>query len=209
MPVDPNTMYRWRTWTNEQRQEILKERKSRKNPFHSPPHKVSEETSLYLVTAACFEHRSIIGFSESRLRQFSFALCDVIAERCNQVFAWVVLPNHYHFLAQVNELKLLFSELGKLHGRKSFEWNAEESKRGRQVWCKAAETAMKSEGHFFATLSYVLNNPVHHGYCKKWPDWPYGSANEYLQNMGREKALRIWQSYPLYDYGQSWDPPEL
>ena len=209
MPVDPNTMYRWRTWTNEQRLEILEERKRRKNPFHSPPHQVSDETSLYLVTAACFEHRSIIGFSESRISQFSSALCDVMAVRCNQVFAWVVLPNHYHFLAQVNELKPLFSELGKLHGRKSFEWNSEESKRSRQVWCKAAETAMKSEGHFFASLNYVLNNPVHHGYCKKWPDWPYSSANEYLEDVGREKALRIWQSYPLFDYGQSWDPPEL
>ena len=81
--------------------------------------------------------------------------------------------------------------------------------RGRQVWCKAAETAMKSEGHFFATLNYVLNNPVHHGYCKKWPDWPYSSANDYLEHMGRERALSIWQSYPLYGYGQSWDPPEL
>ncbi len=90
-----------------------------------------------------------------------------MAVRCNQVFAWVVLPNHYHFLAQVNELKPLFLELGKLHGLKSFEWNSEESKRGRQVWCKAAETAMKSEGHFFASLNCVLNNPVHHGYCKK------------------------------------------
>ena len=209
MPVDPNTMYRWRTWTNEQRQSILSERKSRKNPFHSPPHKVSDETSLYLITAACFEHRSIIGYSESRLSQFSTALCDLIAERCSQIFAWVVLPNHYHFLAQIGELKLLFLELGKLHGRTSFEWNGEESMRGRQVWCKAAETAMKSEGHFFAALNYVLNNPVHHGYCTKWPDWPYCSANDYLENMGRERALSIWQNYPLYDYGQSWDPPEL
>ena len=209
MPVDPNTMYRWRTWTNEQRQSILSERKSRKNPFHSPPHKVSDETSLYLITAACFEHRSIIGYSESRLNQFSTALCEFIAERCSQVFAWVVLPNHYHFLAQISELKLLFLELGKLHGRTSFEWNGEESMRGRQVWCKAAETAMKSEGHFYATLNYVLNNPVHHGYCKKWPDWPYSCANDYLENMGRERALSIWQRFPLYDYGQSWDPPEL
>ena len=115
MPVDPNTMYRWRTWTNEQRQSILRERKSRKNPFHSPPHKVSDETSLYLITAACFEHRSIIGYSESRLSQFSTALCNLIAERCSQIFAWVVLPNHYHFLAQIGELKLLFLDLGKLH----------------------------------------------------------------------------------------------
>ena len=209
MPVDPNTMYRWRTWTQEQRQTILKERQQRGNPFHSPPRKVSGETSLYLITAACFEHRPIIGHPECRLNQFSTRLCDLAIDSCNQVFAWVVLPNHYHFLAQITELNLLFSELGKLHGRTSYEWNGEDSTLGRQVWCKAAETAIKSEGHFFATLNYVLNNPVHHGYCKKWPDWPYSSANDYLENIGREKALQIWQNYPLYDYGKSWDPPEL
>ena len=209
MPVDPNSMYRWRTWTPEQRQKILQERQSRMNPFHSPPHKVSDENCLYMITAACFEHRSIIGYSERRLSQFATALCDLIAECCSQLFAWVVLPNHYHFLAQIDDLKLLFSELGMLHGRTSYEWNRDESTQGRQVWCKAAETVMKSDGHFFATLNYVLNNPVHHGYCKKWLDWPYSSANDYLENLGREKALQIWQSYPLYNFGQAWDPPEL
>ena len=209
MPVDPHTMYRWRTWTHEQRETIFRERQQRGNPFHSPPHRVSDETCLYLITAACFEHRSIIGYSEGRLQQFTTCLCDLITKSCNKIFAWVVLPNHYHFLAQISELKFLISQLGKLHGRTSFEWNGQDSVRGRQVWCKAAETAMKSEGHFFATLNYVLNNPVHHGYCMKWTDWPYSSANDYLETVGRDRALQIWKNYPLFEYGQSWDPPEL
>ncbi len=68
---------------------------------------------------------------------------------------------------------------------------------------------MKSEGHFYASLNYVLNNAVHHGYVKKWTEWPYSNAPEYLASMGEEKALQIWMSYPLYDYGKTWDPPEF
>jgi putative transposase len=55
----------------------------------------------------------------------------------------------------------------------------------------------------------VLNNPVHHGYCRKWVEWPFGNAAEYIQTIGRDEAIRIWRGYPLYDYGKDWDPPEL
>jgi hypothetical protein len=81
--------------------------------------------------------------------------------------------------------------------------------RGRQTWCKAAETAMKSEGHFYASRNYVLQNPVHHGYCSKWTEWPFSSAAQYIEAVGREAAHRFWSSYPLHDFGKDWDPPSL
>ncbi len=140
---------------------------------------------------------------------FVTELCDLLEEHCRHVFAWVVLPNHYHVLVDVPQLKSLFREIGKLHGRNSFDWNGQENQRGRQVWCKAAETVMKSEGHFYATINYILNNPVHHGYCRCWTDWPFSNVKEYLEQVGRDVALNRWRSYPLYEYGHQWDPPEL
>ena len=120
-----------------------------------------------------------------------------------------MLPNHYHVLVDTPDIETLLHVLGQLHGRNSFYWNGEEDKRGRQVWCNAAETVMKSEGHFYASFNYVLHNAVHHGYVENWTEWPYCNAEQYLENVGREKALQIWKSYPLYDYGQTWDQPEL
>src|SRR5882762_11784273 len=64
---------------------------------------------------------------------------------------------------------------------------------------------MKSERHFFATLNYVHNNPVHHGYVKRWQDWPWSSASEFLDRMGHEKAKEIWLRYPFLGYGKTWD----
>ena len=209
MPQDSNTMYRWREWTPEQRRTILAERRQRHHPPHSPAHIESDHTSIYLITAACFEHVSIIGTTDDRLASFSTQLCELMHQQCRFVFAWVVLPNHYHVLCDVISLESLFQSIAKLHGRTSFEWNGEDKCRGRQTWCKAAETAMKSEGHFYASRNYVLHNPVHHGYCSKWTEWPFSSAAQYIEDVGREAAHRFWNSYPLHDFGKDWDPPSL
>lgn len=209
MPQDPNTMYRWRKWTPEQRKTIITQRRQRHQPGHSPAHIAAAHTSIYLITAACFEHAPIIGTTEERIATFSSQLCELMNQHCRSVFAWVVLPNHYHVLGDVIDLDALFKAIGKLHGRTSFEWNGEDNCRGRQTWCKAAETAMKSEGHFYASRNYLLHNPVHHGYCAKWIEWPFSSAAEFLESIGRGQALRFWQSYPLFDYGKDWDPPTL
>lgn len=60
---------------------------------------------------------------------------------------------------------------------------------------------MKSEGHYYATLNYILHNPIHHGYGSRWTDWPYSSATEYLDLVGREVAIDRWTRYPLFNYG--------
>jgi putative transposase len=96
-----------------------------------------------------------------------------------------------------------------LHGRTSFDWNGEDSARGRKVWFNCVETAMKSERHFRATLNYVHHNPVHHGYVRYWHEWPFSSASAFLSGVGREQAEKWWHEFPLLDYGKHWDPPGL
>jgi putative transposase len=195
MPQDPNQMYRWRKLTPEQRIELLQTRIRYRRPVHSP--------------AACYEHCSIIGESSERMRRFESDLVDLLEKQSTKVFTWSILPNHYHALVDCADIKAMLSWIGRLHGRSSFYWNGEDNLRGRQVWCNAAETMMKSEGHFYASLNYVHHNAVHHGYVSKWTDWPFCSATQYLETVGRQRALQIWNSYPLYDFGKDWDPPNL
>ncbi len=129
-----------------QREEVLKERILHGRPEHSVPHVTSNTTTYYLVTAACFEHQPVIGLSPSRMAKFEDNLVESLSSRCKQVFAWNVLPNHYHVLVDTLNVKALLKAIGQLHGRSSFAWNGEEHKRGRQVWCNAAETAMNRKG---------------------------------------------------------------
>ena len=207
--ANPATMYRWRKMSDGQRAAVLQQRREERKPWHSPTHYESDETTYYMITAACFEHQHVIGVSPERMSEFEDKLLDVLESKTTSVFAWCVLPNHYHTLVDTRSVKSLLSALGKLHGRTSLTWNDEDGQRGRQVWFNAVETAMKSEGHYYASLNYVLNNAVHHGYADKWTDWPYCNAQQYLDTVGRERAVKIWNGYPLYDYGKDCDPPDL
>ena len=51
----------------------------------------------------------------------------------------------------------------------------------------------------------IHNNPVKHGYVKKWVDWAYSSYHWYLENKGRDWLVELWQEYPLLNYGDKWD----
>jgi putative transposase len=201
--------YIWRQLTPEQREELLIWRKARGYPWHSPPHRPNYGHLHFLISAACYEHAPHIGFSLYRMDSFAAALLDVLQQHSTRIVAWCVLPNHYHALVEApNVLKLLY-QLGRFHGRTSHAWNDEEGTRGRTVFCRSTERFMRSERHFFATVNYVHNNPVHHGYVRQWTDWMWSSAGEYLKLVGRAEAERVWKSYPLGDYGRKWDHADL
>jgi hypothetical protein len=75
-------------------------------------------------------------------------------------------PNHYHALVEATDIKRLLHELGLLHGRTSHDWNGEERARGRKVFFRAVERAMRSARHYWAMLKYIHHNPVRHGYAE-------------------------------------------
>jgi len=197
--------YIWRQLTSEQREEVLKWRKDNARPWHAPSHRPNYGHLHFLVSAACYEHEPHIGLSPQRMDNFCATLLDIVQQEAARTVAWCVLPDHYHVLVEATNILKLLHELGRFHGRTSHAWNGEECKRGRQVFHRALERFMRSERHFFATINYVHNNPVHHGYVRLWADWPWSSAAEYLAQMGRVEAARVWAEYPVRDYGKKWD----
>lgn len=191
--------------TDEQRENALRYRRTRRFPKHSPPHFDFAGETQYLLTASCFEHREIIGRSPNRMTEFESELLSICETHCQSVYAWCVLPNHYHVFLKTDRMGALREAVGKLHGRTSFKWNGEDDARGRQVWHNCFERKVRSSGHHFATLNYVFNNPVHHGYVGRWQDWAWSNAREYLENQGKEKAEEIWRRYPILGMGKGWD----
>jgi len=163
----------------------------------------------YHVTAACYEHRPLIGETIERMSQFAADWLTVLDAHSTEINAWAVLPNHYHALVLTDCVLPLLQALGKFHGRTSHQWNGEDNARGRQVWCKAVETAMKSQSHYHGTVNYVHHNPVKHGYVKKWTEWPWSSAAAYLDSLGEAEAALLWKKYPVDDYGRGWDDAEF
>lgn len=198
-------MYKWRRLSEDERDAVLRDRKGRHLPWHRPPHLDFEGAHSFIVTAACFEHQAIIGKSLDRLGELEQLLVECCEKSEARLHAWSILPNHYHLLAHAANIDLVRREIGKVHGRTGVQWNREDGQTGRKVWFNYFDRDMKSRRHFWATKNYIHNNPVHHGYVEKWQDWPFSSVHQYLEEVGREKALRNWKEYPALDYGKDWD----
>jgi putative transposase len=198
-------MYDYRRITSEERAQVVEYRRRQHQPWHSPPHPNLGIGSRYLVTAACYEHALIIGKNPERLTKCEAEVLSVCKKLAEEIYAWCVLPNHYHLLVRAERLKELCDALGDFHGRSSFDWNGEDGQRGRQVWYRCFDRAIRSERHFWASVNYIHHNPVRHGCVEKWRDWPWSSATEFLDQVGREEAVRIWRAYPILDYGKKWD----
>jgi len=201
-------MYDWRRMSNEDRRKLLEKRRALGQPWHSTPHR-DWGPGRYHLTAACYEHRPIIGASPDRMNECESRLLELLKAHARAVSAWCVLPNHYHLLFETEDVLLLTAAIGEFHGRQSYLWNGEDGTRGRKVWCNCVERAMRSERHFWATMNYVHHNPVHHRYVGCWQDWPYSSAREFLDRAGKAEAERLWRDFPIRDYGKGWDDPEM
>jgi REP-associated tyrosine transposase len=158
-----------------------------------------------MISGACYEHASIIGMNHQRMSDCEESLLTLCKEFATALYAWCVLPNHYHLLLRTDRLTELRAELGKFHGRTSFVWNGEDSSRGRKVWHNCLDRGIKSHGHFWAAMNYIHNNPVHHGYVARWQDWPWSSAAQFLKRVGHDTAAKIWREFPPLDYGKTWD----
>jgi putative transposase len=198
-------MYNWRKVTEQERQHLLRVRRARKLPKHSLPHFDFDGSHCYLISAACYEHAPFIGRNPQRMTECECETLEIYGNFCLSLYAWCILPNHYHALVKTDQIKALRQALGQFHGQTSYRWNLEDNCRGRKVWYNCFERRIKSERHFWATLNYVHHNPVQHGYVARWQDWPWSSAREFLKRKGRERAIEIWEKYPVLDYGKKWD----
>lgn len=191
--------------TVDEQERVLELRKARKLPWHSPPHLDFKIAKQYLISSSCSEHFPVIGKDPERMTECEAEVLKICENFSSRIYAWCILPNHYHLLLRTERISELRNALGKFHGRTSFQWNQSDGEQGRKVWYNCFERSMKSERHFWASLNYVHHNPVHHGYVKRWQDWPWSSAKQYLEKVGAEEAKRIWLMYPVLDYGKKWD----
>jgi putative transposase len=195
--------YLYRQLTPEERKQVVRERQERGYPLHAPPHP-SRGPGRYLITAANFEHRYLMDMP-GRRTDFEARLLEQLHAQEAQVFAWVVLANHYHVLLQVTHLDNVSSALKRLHGATATEWNQADAETGRQVWYHFNDRKIRNDQHFYRALNYVHYNPVKHGYVPVVYDWPWSSVHNYLDDRGREWLRKTWQAYRPERMGQGWD----
>lgn len=197
--------YEYRTLTPEQREEVLARRKAMGFPLHAPPHPF-REAGYYLITAANYEHARVME-SPARRSEFEKRLLQALREIEAEIVGWVVLANHYHFLAGVESLDDVSAALKQLHGSTSHEWNKADGLQGRRrVWYKFADRMIRDNAHYFRALNYIHYNPVKHGYVEHAADWSWSSLSLYYEDHGRDWLRGKWKSHlPEKDFGAGWD----
>jgi putative transposase len=196
-------MYEYYKLSLQQRQELVKQRLKQGFPPHSPPHPLNLE-AFYLLTVACYQHQPILTTS-SRRQHLLNLIFEQFIHQGFEITAWVVLINHYHLLVYLHDFTKLSSIFQKIHGSTSYQWNSEDQQRGRKVWYRFSDRAIRSERHYYATLNYIHYNPVKHNCVNSPYDWNESSLHWYLKVYGREWLRDGWAKYPIKDYGKGWD----
>jgi REP element-mobilizing transposase RayT len=90
--------------------------------------------------------------------------------------AWVVMPNHAHFIATPLPGYTLSRIIQSLKSYTSNEANKVLKRRGPFWMPDYFDRYIRNEKHFAAAIAYIENNPVKAGLCRKPSDWRFSSA---------------------------------
>jgi putative transposase len=115
--------------------------------------------------------------SDERLRMLCNAMLTVAGKHGWNLQAWAVFSNHYHFVAlSPPDPAGLPALINELHLQTSAAANGEDGNPGRQVWYQYWDTRLTYQRSYFARLSYVHRNAVHHRLVKEPSLYPWCSA---------------------------------
>lgn len=93
-----------------------------------------------------------------------------------KLIAWVIMPNHVHFLARSLE-NVGWDNI--MHSIKSYtakEANKILSRNGQFWQVESFDRYIRNYNHFEKTIDYIENNPVKAGLCEQKNKWRFSSA---------------------------------
>ena len=141
---------------------------------HAPVHRLNSD-GIYMVTAATL-HKAHLYTTPEKLTILENNLLS-LAKRYEQLEAWAVFSNHYHFVARSDpERQSLKRFLIHLHADTARELNGLAQAAGRKVWQNFWDTKLTYQRSYLARLNYVHQNPVKHGLVHVANQYPWCSA---------------------------------
>jgi len=177
---------------------------------HSPVHRLSE-VGAYMVTCGTYLKQHRFGGNE-RLRFLCDALLRLAAEYQWNLQAWAVFSNHYHFVAlSPANPENLSGFLKKLHSQTALAANRWDGVKGRRVWYQFWDTHVTYQESYFARLSYVHRNAVHHKLVREPSLYPWCSAG-WFQNRAAKSFYKTIMRFGIErlrvpdDFAVEWSP---
>ena len=158
---------------------------------HAPVHRLSE-AGAYMVTSGTY-HKEHLFTGPDRLDLLLSSLFRRAAHYNWHLEAWAVFPNHYHFVAQSpGNAESLRQFTRHLHSDTAREVNRLDSTPGRQIWHDYWDTHLTFERSYLARLSYVHQNPSHHGVMPLANQYLWCSASWFERETSPARVKTIY-----------------
>jgi len=191
--------------------------------FH-PPH-IYANNACYFVTASTAHHQKLFDTLPKRTLLHN-TLKTATEDYDIQLYAWVILVDHYHLLLKTGETIPLYKFIKRLHGESAIQLNKIDRTPGRKVWYQYWDRFPRNEKDFWGYFNYIHINPIKHHYVSirddnilrvegkllKFPknrtsdihaclaEYPYSSYSYYLKQYGEAFLDDAWLYYPIPDY---------
>lgn len=132
---------------------------------------------------------------------------------CCDIFAWCLMPNHFHLLISANETSIPIIKDGSFE-RQQFSQgikqllssytkaiNKQEGRTGSLFQQKTKAIIADKHDHAHTVFHYIHQNPFKAGLVNRMEDWPHSSFNDYLNQ--RESICNIKLAKELLDLNLS------
>lgn len=136
------------------------------------------------------------GYYEYFLKLYDKYLCSVV-----DTFAWVLMPNHFHFLVRIKEKentvstntpdRVLNPVRGQVKPSQHFSnlfnayaqaYNKQNQRHGSLFERPFKRKLIDSEEYLKRVLIYIHNNPVHHGFTENIEEYRWSSYISYISD---------------------------
>ena len=111
------------------------------------------------------------------------------------VFAYSLMPNHFHIFAQVvsssssNINEELEEKCKRFFSSYTLSFNNQNRRKGSLFQKRFKRILVDKDDYFTKIIHYIHNNPIHHGIADSYEKWKYSSYNAIVSN-GETKVNR-------------------
>lgn len=131
--------------------------------------------TYHLTSATAFRRRLFTQFEAASAAAGAFA--SACRSGGAELVAWVLMPDHAHWLVELGEGAVLSDVANRLKSASARAVNAATGCAGRQVWAPGYhDHALRRDESVRGVAAYIVANPVRAGLVASPLEWPYWDA---------------------------------